>query len=154
MEEANFLTNFGKSVTIIHRRDEFRASKIMQDRVLKNPKIRVYWSTMVEEVIGDGKKMTGLKLRDATTGAVREEKFGGFFVAIGHIPNTVLFEGQLKRNPAGYLVVPNAGRTATEIPGVFAAGDVTDHYYRQAVTAAGMGCMAAIEAERWLAEHA
>jgi len=150
MEEAIYLTNFGKSVTVIHRRDEFRASKVMQDRVLKHPKITVMWSSVVEEVMGDGKKMTGLRIRNIQTGDIVDKAFGGLFVAIGHFPNTDLFRGQLTLNAAGYIETPESGKTATEINGVFAAGDVKDHYYRQAVTAAGMGCMAAIEAERYL----
>lgn len=153
MEEALYLTNFGKSVTLIHRRDEFRASKVMQDRALKHPKIKVLWSTVVEEIVGDGKKMTALRLKNVKTGGVETRNFGGFFVAIGHTPNTQLFQDQLTLNAAGYIETPDGARTATEIPGVFAAGDVKDPYYRQAVTAAGMGCMAAIEAERYLAEH-
>lgn len=150
MEEALYLTNFAKSVSVIHRRTEFRASRIMSDRVIGHPKIRVLWSTVVEEIIGDDQKMTALKLRNVATGVVTEQPFGGLFVAIGHQPNTALFAGQLKLNEAGYIEMPDSGRTATEIDGVFAAGDVRDAYYRQAVTAAGMGCMAAIEAERFL----
>lgn len=150
LEEALYLTNFGKSVTLIHRRDAFRASRIMQDRVLAHPKVRVLWDSVVEEVLGDEKKMTALKIRNVKTGAVEEKPFGGFFIAIGHQPNTSLFTGQLSLDAAGYLVLPDAGKTALSLPGVFAAGDVRDPHYRQAVTAAGMGCMAAIEAERWL----
>ena len=152
MEEALYLTNFGKSVTVIHRRDEFRASKVMQDRVLNHPKINVLWSTVIEEVKGDGTKMTALRLKNVKTGEISEQSFGGFFVAIGHTPNTELFKDQLTLNAAGYIETPDGGRTVTEIPGVFAAGDVKDHYYRQAVTAAGMGCMAAIETERYLGD--
>ncbi|RMH59008.1 MAG: thioredoxin-disulfide reductase [Candidatus Hydrogenedentota bacterium] len=152
LEEALYLTNFAKSVTVIHRRDEFRASKIMQKRAFGNEKIRVLWDTVVEEVLGDDAKMTGLRLKNVKTGEFHEEPFAGLFVAIGHIPNTKLFRGQLSLDDHGYIVVPDPGRTATEIPGVFAAGDVRDAYYRQAVTAAGMGCMAAIEAERYLQE--
>lgn len=150
MEEALYLTNFGKSVTVIHRRKEFRASKVMQDRVFKNEKISVMWSSVVEEVLGDGKKMTGLRIKNVETGEISKKEFGGLFVAIGHFPNTALFHGQLTLNSAGYIETPESGKTATEIEGVFAAGDVKDHYYRQAITAAGMGCMAAIEAERYI----
>jgi thioredoxin reductase (NADPH) len=151
MEEALFLTRFAKSVSLIHRRDELRGSKIMQKRVLEHPKIKLLWSRVIEEVVGDGKKMTGLRLKDVKTAAIEEHSFGGLFVAIGHKPNTDLFRGQLPLDEAGYIIPPDGGRTATGIPGVFAAGDVRDHYYRQAVSAAGMGCMAAIEAERYLA---
>ncbi len=150
MEEALYLTNFGRRVTLIHRRDAFRASRIMQERVLAHPKIRVLWNTVIEEVVGDGKKMSGLRLKNVSTGELVTEPFGGLFIAIGHQPNTSLFAGQLPLDDAGYLQMPDRGRTATAIPGVYAAGDVRDHEYRQAVTAAGMGCMAAIEAERWL----
>lgn len=150
MEEALYLTNFGRRVTLIHRRDAFRASQIMQDRVLAHPKIRVLWNTVIEEVVGDGKKMSGLRLKNVVNGAIETERFGGLFIAIGHQPNTALFAEQLPLDEAGYLAMPDRGRTETSLPGVFAAGDVRDHEYRQAVTAAGMGCMAAIEAERWL----
>ncbi|MBL4889099.1 MAG: FAD-dependent oxidoreductase, partial [Candidatus Lindowbacteria bacterium] len=128
LEEAIFLTNFGESVTVIHRREELRASQIMQDRAKKNEKIKFMWNTTVEEVLGDGDKVTALKLKDAKTGETREEEYGGFFVAIGHKPNSDLFVDQLKISDSGYLDVPNPGRTPTEIPGVFAAGDITDHY--------------------------
>ncbi len=153
MEEANFLTRFAKSVTLIHRRDVFRASKVMQDRVLKNPKIKVIYDTAVEDVLGQD-EVVGLKLKNLKTGAISELPVTGFFVAIGHQPNTKLFKGQLKTTDAEYLII-QPGSTRTEIPGVFAAGDVADHVYRQAITAAGTGCMAAIDAERWLeSEHA
>lgn len=152
MEEANFLTRFAKSVTLIHRRDTFRASKVMQDRVLQNPKIKVIFDTGVEDILGE-QEVTGLKLKNLKTGEMSELTVSGFFVAIGHQPNTRLFKDQLKTDAADYLIV-EAGTTKTEIPGVFAAGDVADHVYRQAVTAAGSGCMAAIDAERWLeSEH-
>lgn len=152
MEEANFLTRFAKSVTLIHRRDVFRASKVMQDRTLKNPKIKVIYDTAVEEIVGEN-EVTGLKIKNLKTGAVSDLAVTGLFVAIGHQPNTKLFQNQLKTDEAGYLIV-QAGSTKTEIPGVFAAGDVADHVYRQAITAAGTGCMAAIDAERWLeSEH-
>lgn len=156
MEEASFLTKFASKLTLIHRRDEFRASKVMQDRVLNNPKVSVEWDTTVEEVLGtvenEKKKMTGLRLKNLKTGAVKEVKADGLFLAIGHKPNTEIFKGILDMHENGYLKV-QAGSTKTNIEGVFAAGDVADHYYRQAVTAAGSGCMAAIDAERWLAEH-
>lgn len=152
MEEANFLTRFAKSVTVLHRRDQFRASKVMQERVMKNPKVKIIWNTAVEDIIGD-QEVQGLKLVDTKTGAKSELAVSGFFVAIGHQPNSKLFKGQLKMTEAEYLVV-TPGTTKTEIPGVFAAGDIADHVYRQAVTAAGSGCMAAIDAERWLDEQA
>jgi thioredoxin reductase (NADPH) len=148
MEEANFLTRFAKSVTLIHRRDTFRASKVMQDRTLKNPKIKVIYDTAVEDIVGEN-EVTGLKLKNLKTGALSDLAVTGLFVAIGHQPNTKLFQGQLPTDEAGYLIV-RPGSTYTEIPGVFAAGDVADHVYRQAITAAGTGCMAAIDAERWL----
>lgn len=146
-EEANFLTRFASKVTLIHRRDQLRASKIMQDRVLKNPKIEVMWNTVIEDVLGD-KEVTGLRLKDSNTGATREMNVAGLFVAIGHSPNTKIFKGQLDMDANGYLVTHDGPKT--NIPGVFAAGDVQDHVYRQAITAAGSGCMAAIDAERYL----
>ncbi|MFA6456119.1 MAG: thioredoxin-disulfide reductase [Bacteroidota bacterium] len=156
MEEASFLTKFASKLTLVHRREEFRASKVMQDRVLKNPKVSVEWNSVVEEIVGtvenDKKKMTGLRLKNVKTGAVKEVKADGLFLAIGHKPNTEIFQGILDMHENGYLKV-QPGTTKTNIEGVFAAGDVADHYYRQAVTAAGSGCMAAIDAERWLAEQ-
>lgn len=156
MEEASFLTKFASKLTLVHRREEFRASKVMQDRVLNNPKVSVEWNSVVEEVIGvvdnNKKKVTGLKLKNTKTGEVKEVKADGLFLAIGHTPNTEIFQGILDMHENGYLKV-QAGSTKTNIEGVFAAGDVADHYYRQAVTAAGSGCMAAIDAERWLAEQ-
>ena len=156
MEEASFLTKFASKLTLVHRRNEFRASKVMQDRVLNNPKVSVEWDSAVEEVLGtvenDKKKMTGLRLKNLKTGAVKEVKADGLFLAIGHKPNTEIFRGILDMHENGYLKV-QAGSTKTNIEGVFAAGDVADQYYRQAITAAGSGCMAAIDAERWLAEH-
>jgi thioredoxin reductase (NADPH) len=151
MEEATYLTKFASEVVIIHRRDSFRASPIMADRVLKNPKIRVEWNTAVVDVLGGG-FVTGLRLQDTVTGGEREMEVGGLFVAIGHTPNTAFLDGQVELHPHGYVKVA-AGRTATSVPGVFAAGDVMDDYYRQAISAAGTGCMAALEAERWLAHH-
>jgi thioredoxin reductase (NADPH) len=148
MEEATFLTKFASKVTIVHRRDEFRASQIMVDRAMKDPKIEVVWNTTVEEILGDG-AVTAVRLKDTVSGEERESLADGVFVAIGHTPNTTLFEGQLALDD-GYITV-NEPRTETSVPGVFAAGDVVDTIYRQAVTAAGMGCKAAIDAERFLA---
>ncbi|MBX2988439.1 MAG: thioredoxin-disulfide reductase [Bdellovibrionaceae bacterium] len=149
MEEANFLTRFASKVHVIHRRDSFRASKIMQERTIKNPKINVLWNKEVTEVLGDGKVVTGLRLNDTVTGEKSEMKANGLFIAIGHKPNTALFQGVLDMDENGYLKT-KPGTTYTNIPGVFAAGDVQDHVYRQAITAAGTGCMAAIDSERWL----
>ena len=152
VEEALFLTNFASKVTVVHRRDSFRAEKIMQKRLFKNPKIEVVWDSVVEEIVGDSDPMgvTGARIKNLKTGEEKVLPAHGVFVAIGHKPATELFEGQLDMKPGGYLkVVP--GTATTNIPGVFAAGDVTDDVYRQAVTAAGMGCMAALETERWLA---
>lgn len=147
MEEATFLTKFATKVSIIHRRDKLRASKIMQDRAMKNEKIVLVWNSVVEDVLGQD-VVTGVRVRNVVTGKVWDLPCAGFFLAIGHRPNTTLFTGQLKMNDAGY-VLTNCG-TATDVPGVFAAGDVRDAHYRQAVTAAGTGCMAAIDAERFL----
>lgn len=153
MEEANYLTRFASEVTVIHRRDQFRASKIMTERAQKNPKIKFLTNKIIDEVTGvteNGKKrVTGAKLRDTVTGEISEIEFDGLFVAIGHQPNTSLFNGILDMDETGYLIV-KPGSTYTNIEGVFAAGDVADKTYRQAVTAAGSGCMAAIDAERWL----
>lgn len=147
MEEALFLTKFASRVTIVHRRDEFRASKIMAGRVLDHPKIAVHWNAVVEEVLGaDG--VNGVRVRDVVTGETEVLAAEGMFVAIGHDPNTNLFQDQLALTENGYL--QTFGNTATSVPGVFAAGDVVDFTYRQAITAAGMGCRAAIDAERWL----
>jgi thioredoxin reductase (NADPH) len=149
VEEALFLTKFASKVTVIHRRDELRASKIMQDRAFANSKIGFRWNSVVTDVGGDG-QVDVLQLRDTVTDDESELKVGGLFVAIGHDPNTKLFEGQIELDENGYVVLPHAGSTRTSVEGVFAAGDVADHVYRQAVTAAGTGCMAAIEAERWI----
>jgi thioredoxin reductase (NADPH) len=149
MEEALFLTKFASKITIVHRRDEFRASKIMAERALAHDKVEVLWNTIVTAIHGDS-TVTGVTLEDTITGESREFATNGVFVAIGHKPNTDIFENQLARDENGYLVV-EPGTTRTSVEGVFAAGDVADHVYRQAVTAAGTGCMAAIDAERWLA---
>jgi thioredoxin reductase (NADPH) len=149
LEEALFLTKFGKSVTVVHRRKELRASKIMQDRAFRNEKIDFAWDSIVEDVHGSD-HVEGIRLKDTVTGNVRDLAVDGLFVSIGHSPNTALFAGQLDTDAAGYLVT--VGGTKTALPGVFACGDVQDHEYRQAVTAAGSGCMAAIDAERYLAE--
>src|SRR5262245_27785230 len=150
MEEANFLTKFASKVTIVHRRDTFRASKIMVDRARANPKMAFVMDSEVTEVLGvDSGKVTGIKVKNLKTGAASELAADGLFVAVGHTPNTALFKGQLEMDAAGYLTV-KTGSTATSVDGVFAAGDVADHVYRQAITAAGTGCMAAIDAERWL----
>ena len=152
MEEATFLTRFATKVTIIHRRDELRASKIMQKRALNNDKITVAWNSVVEEVLGDAKTgVTGVRVRDVKTGATRDIPCAGMFLAIGHHPNTEVFEGQLAMDEQGYLKV-EPGSTRTSVAGVFAAGDVADKRYRQAVTAAGTGCMAALDAEQYIAE--
>jgi len=149
IEEANFLTKFAESVTLVHRRDQLRASKIMQDRARNNPKIRFRWNSVVTEVLGEGGKVSGLALEDTQTGATDVLPVTGLFVAIGHQPNTDLFKGQLAMEDNGYLIT-EPGSSRTNVEGVFAAGDVQDHTYRQAVTAAGSGCMAAIDVERWL----
>jgi thioredoxin reductase (NADPH) len=151
MEEATFLTRFARSVTVIHRRDNLRASKIMQDRAFDNPKIKFRWDSEIIEAVGD-KKLTGLRIRNRKTGQEEVLNVSGVFVAIGHDPRSELFTGQLDVNPEGYLQVQHP-TTQTNIDGVFACGDVVDHIYRQAVTAAGTGCAAAIDAERWLASQ-
>ncbi len=155
VEEALFLTNFAAKVTVVHRRDSFKAERILQDRLFAHPKIEVVWDSTLDEVIGrdDPAAVTAARLRNLKTGETRDVPVDGVFIAIGHAPAVSLFEGQLRQKPSGYLwTAPDS--TATDIPGVFAAGDVTDDVYRQAVTAAGMGCMAALEAERFLAHHA
>ena len=148
IEEATFLTKFASKVTIIHRRDKFRASKIMQERALANPKIVVRWNAQVTRLIGES-KLSAIEVTDTVSGAIETLQVGGLFVAIGHRPNTDLFADVLTRDETGYLIT-EPGSTRTNIPGVFACGDVQDHTYRQAITAAGSGCMAAIDAERWL----
>jgi thioredoxin reductase (NADPH) len=156
MEEATFLTKFAAKVSVVHRRNELRASKVMQERAFKNPKIEFIWDSVVEEVLGKNegrrKSITGVRLKNVKTGAVTDFKCDGLFLAIGHQPNTLMFKGLLEMDSVGYLTTkPHS--TATNIPGVFAAGDVADPTYRQAVSAAGTGCMAAIDAERFLAHQ-
>jgi thioredoxin reductase (NADPH) len=154
MEEANYLTRFCTEVIVVHRRDSLRASKIMQERAQANPRIRFIWNSEIAEVVGEkNRKVTGVKLRDTVTGAITEMPIDGVFVAIGHKPNTEFLGGQLPTDSKGYLVV-EPGSSYTSIPGIFAAGDVHDAKYRQAVTAAGAGCMAAIDCERWLEAQA
>jgi thioredoxin reductase (NADPH) len=148
LEEANFLTRFASKVTVVHRRKELRASKIMQDRAFANPKVEFAWNSEVVEILGNG-KVHAARLRDVETGIEREIEVGAVFMAIGHIPNTALFEGKVALDAAGYILT-EPGRTRTNVPGVFAAGDVQDTIYRQAITAAGSGCMAALEAEKYL----
>jgi thioredoxin reductase (NADPH) len=155
MEESHFLTRFARKVTIIHRRDQLRASKILQERAQKNPKIDFIWDSAVEEIYGEAKAesgVAGVRLKNLKTGQVTDFRCDGVFVAIGHSPNTHLFRGQLDMDEIGYLLT-QPGSTATKIPGVFACGDVIDKVYRQAITAAGTGCMAAIDAERFLESH-
>jgi thioredoxin reductase (NADPH) len=154
VEEALFLTNFASKVTVVHRRDAFRAEKILQDRLFKNPKIEVIWDSALEDVLGADNplKVNRVKLKNVKTGVVSERIVDGVFIAIGHSPASELFVGQLQMKPSGYIVTAGHS-TATSVPGVFAAGDVTDDIYRQAVTAAGLGCMAALEAEKFLAAH-
>jgi len=155
LEEANYLTRFASEVTVIHRREEFRASKIMVDRTKKNPKIKFELNAVITEIVGkdeDGKKfVTGAILENPKDGSLKEISADGIFIAIGHKPNTELFKGQLDMDDAGYLLV-KPGTTKTNIEGVFAAGDVADHVYRQAISAAGTGCMAALDAQRYLEE--
>ncbi len=153
MEEASFLTKFATKVHVVHRRDALRASKIMAERARTNPKIQLQLSSTVDEILGDGKAVTGIRLKSTKDGSTRELPLKGVFMGIGHEPNTAIFKGQLEMNDVGYLVV-KAPTTQTSVKGVFAAGDVSDPSYRQAVTAAGSGCQAAIDAERFLGEHA
>jgi len=155
VEEALFLTNFASKVVLIHRRDELRAEKILQDRLFKNEKIEVIWDTVLEEILGNSEPpgVTAVRLKNLKSNETTTRNVDGVFVAIGHTPATELFRGQLKMKPNGYIIT-EPDSTATSIPGVFAAGDVTDETYRQAVTAAGMGCMAALEAEKYLTEMA
>lgn len=155
VEEAIYLTNHADKVTLVHRRDELRAEKILQDRLFANPKIEVVWDNALDEVLGDDDPLgvTGARLRNVKSGGTADIAVDGVFVAIGHSPATALFKGKVEMDEGGYIVTA-ADSTATSIPGVFAAGDVQDHQYRQAVTAAGTGCMAALESERFLAEHA
>ncbi len=150
VEEALFLTNFATKVTVVHRRDSFRAEKIMQDRLFKNPKIEVIWDSALEEITGDGNVVTGAKIKNVKTGQVTDLKTDGVFVAIGHKPSTELFKGQINIDSDGYIIT-KPDSTETNIPGVFAAGDVKDKIFRQAVTAAGMGCMSALEADKFIA---
>ncbi len=152
MEEATYLAKMCRSVTVIHRRDTLRASAIMQDRAKKNPKIKFLWNSAIEEIVGDAKGVTGALVKNFTTNETHQVTATGVFVAIGHVPTTELFKGILDMHDNGYLQV-KPGSTLTNIEGVFACGDVADHYYRQAVTAAGTGCMAAIDAERWMTER-
>ncbi len=157
VEEALFLTNFASKVTVVHRRDEFRAEKILQDRLFAHPKVEVVWDNAIDEILGEtnsfgGVNVTGARIKNVKTGETREIAADGVFIAIGHAPSSQLFDGQLETKQGGYLVV-KPGTAATAIDGVWAAGDVTDDVYRQAVTAAGMGCMAALEAVRFLAEQ-
>ena len=151
VEEATFLTKFASKVYLVHRRDELRASKIMCQRAFDNPKIEILWNTQVAEIQGEG-KLSGVILKDTLTEATRSLPVDGLFIAIGHRPNTDLFKGHLELKENGYLVTEPSS-SLTKVPGVFACGDVQDDYYRQAITAAGSGCMAAIDAERWLEEH-
>lgn len=151
LEEALFLTHFGSKVSVVHRRDQLRASKIMQDRAKRNPKIEFVWNSVIEEILDVRRdKVTGAVLQDVKTGGLRTVEAGAVFVAAGHTPNTELFEGKLAMD-GGYILLRDPGRSLTSVDGVFVAGDCADHVYRQAVTAAGMGCRAAIDAERWLA---
>ncbi|MFC3060128.1 thioredoxin-disulfide reductase [Paenirhodobacter populi] len=155
VEEALFLTNFASKVTVIHRREGFRAEKILQDRLFKNPKVEVLWNHTVEEILGEETphlSVSGVRVRNTVTGATSVVPCHGFFVAIGHAPASELVKDQLELHHGGYVKV-EPGTTHTSVPGVFAAGDLTDHTYRQAITSAGMGCMAALDAERWLAEQ-
>lgn len=155
VEEATYLANLegAETIYLVHRRDELRASKVMQERALKHPKIELVWNSVVDEVLGDDRQVTGLRLRSTADDSTSELKVSGMFVAIGHTPNTGFLKGKLEMNSSGYIKWTEPFRTKTSVPGVFAAGDVADDYYRQAVTSAGTGCMAALDAERYLAER-
>jgi thioredoxin reductase (NADPH) len=154
LEEASYLSKFASVVYLVHRRDKLRASKIMQERALSNPKIKPCWNSAVEEVLGNDKDgVTAIKLKNLVTGKFEELEASGMFLGIGHTPNTDFLKGQLELDDKGYIVWQKPARTNTSVDGVFASGDVADSYYRQAVTAAGSGCMSALDAERWLAEH-
>ena len=155
VEEALFLTNFASKVTLVHRRDSLRSEKILQERLFNNEKVEILWDTTLEEILGDENPLgvTGVKLKNVKTGEIFTRDTHGVFIAIGHKPSTAIFDGHVAMNEGGYITTaPDS--TATNIPGVFATGDVSDEIYRQAVTAAGLGCMGALEAERYLAEHA
>lgn len=154
MEEATFLTKFASKVTIIHRRESLRASKAMQERAMANEKIDFLWNTEVEEILADDSGVTGIRIKNSKTGEVTERKTDGFFLGIGHKPNTGFLGGQIKLDEQGYIIPQNSPHPDTNVPGVFACGDVQDHYYRQAISAAGSGCMAAIRAEKFLEENA
>jgi thioredoxin reductase (NADPH) len=154
VEEGTYLSKFASTVYLVHRRDQLRASKIMQTRALENPKITMKWNRTLDEVLGNDKDgVTGVRLKSTTDGKTETLDVSGVFLAIGHTPNTKFLDGQLQLDDKGYVVWTKAARTWTSVEGVFASGDVADSYYRQAVTAAGTGCMAALDAERWLAEH-
>ena len=153
VEEATYLTNFASRVYLVHRRDELRASKIMAQRALENEKIEIVWNSQVDEVLGDGNQVTGVRLRSTTDDSTTELEAGGMFLAIGHTPNTAFLNGQLETNDKGYIKWTKSFRTDTSVDGVFAAGDVADDNYRQAITSAGTGCMSALDAERWLVDH-
>ena len=154
VEEASFMTKFSDPVYIVHRRDQLRASKIMQERALNNPKIKILWNSVVEEVLGnDEEGVTGMRLKNTKSGETQEVAISGFFLAIGHTPNTAFLNGQLETDEKGYIVLTKPHGSQTSVEGVFAGGDVADSTYRQAITAAGMGCKAAIDAERWLADQ-
>jgi thioredoxin reductase (NADPH) len=153
VEEATYLTNFASKVYLIHRRDELRASKIMADRAIRNEKVEIVWNSVVEEVLGDETKVTGVRLKNIVEDTEQVVDCAGMFVAIGHTPNVSFLDGQVETNEAGYIQWKTPFRTYTSVEGVYAAGDVADDYYRQAITSAGTGCMAALDAERFLASH-